>query len=68
LAALVIDKDGNVGMSGSVNAENVEGLDTWITENGNIYITNLTENNLDQKVIDKLNYITTVDENNFSVK
>lgn len=68
LSALVIDKDGNVGISGSVNANNVEGLGTWITENANDYITNLTENNLDQNVIDKLNYITTVDENNFSVK
>lgn len=46
LAALVIDKDGNVGMSGSVNAENVEGLGTWLTENGNIYITNIGAGNL----------------------
>lgn len=65
LAALVIDKDGNVGISGSVNAENVEGLGTWLTENGNTYITNLSEVNMSQSLLDKLNYITSVDTNNF---
>lgn len=67
LSALVIDKDGNVGISGSVNAENVEGLGTWITENGATYITGLTENNLDKSVLDKLNFITSINENNFTV-
>ena len=67
LAALVIDKDGNVGMSGSVNADNVEGLGTWLTKNGSTYITNLSENNLSKETIDKLNFITSVDKNNFSV-
>lgn len=32
LDKLVIDEDGNVGLSGSVNAENVKELDTWITD------------------------------------
>lgn len=68
LAALVIDKDGNVGMSGSVNAENVEGLGTWLTENGSTYITGLSEVNMSQSLLDKLNYITSVDGNNFTVK
>ena len=67
LAALVIDKDGNVGMSGSVNADNVEGLGTWLTKNGSTYITNLSENNLSKEITDKLNFITSVDKNNFSV-
>lgn len=66
LAALVIDKDGNVGMSGSVNADNVEGLGTWLTQNGNTYITGLTENNVSQGLLDKINYITSV-TNNFTV-
>lgn len=66
LAALVIDKDGNVGMSGSVNADNVEGLGTWLTQNGNTYITGLTENNVSQDLLDKINYITSV-TNNFTV-
>lgn len=68
LAALVIDKDGNVGMSGSVNAENVEGLGTWLTENGSTYITGLSEVNMSQSLLNKLNYITSVDGNNFTVK
>lgn len=68
LEALVIDKDGNVGISGTVNASNVEGLGTWLTENGNIYITGLTEVNMSQSVLDKLNYITSVNGNNFTVK
>lgn len=67
LGALVIDKDGNVGISGSVNAENVEGLGTWITENGATYITGLTENNLGQSVLDKLNFITSVNTSDFTV-
>lgn len=67
LEALVIDKDGNVGISGTVNASNVEGLGTWVTENGSTYITGLTETNMSQSVLDKLNYITSVNENNFTV-
>ena len=67
LAALVIDKDGNVGISGSVNADNVEGLGTWITENSNTYITNLTANNLDSSILDKLNFITSINTFDFSI-
>ena len=67
LAALVIDKDGNVGISGSVNADNVEGLGTWITENSNTYITNLTENNLGSSILDKLNFITSINTFDFSI-
>lgn len=67
LAALVVDKDGNVGISGSVNANNVDGLGTWLTQNGNTYITGLTEVNISQSLLDKINYITSVDNNNFTV-
>lgn len=63
LAALVIDKDGNVGMSGSVNADNVEGLGTWLTKNGSTYITNLSENNISQQLLEKIDYITSVTDN-----
>ena len=67
LATLVIDKDGNVGMSGSINADNVQGLGTWLTENGSTYITNLSEGNLSQETVNKLNFIISVDGNNFIV-
>lgn len=67
LDALVIDEDGSVGMSGSVNANNVEGLGTWLNQNGNTYITGLTEVNMSQDLLDKLNYITSVDGDTFKV-
>ena len=68
LNALVLDEDGSgVEISGTVNAENVEGLGTWITTHGNTYIKGLTENNLAQSVIDKLNYITSIEAANFTV-
>lgn len=67
LAALVIDEDGSVGISGTVNASNVEGLGSWITENGATYIQNLTENNLSADLKDKINFITSVDDANFVV-
>lgn len=64
LNALVLDEDGGgVEISGTVNAENVEGLGTWITTHGNIYIKNLNEDNLSNTVLDKLNYITSVTDN-----
>lgn len=68
LNALVLDEDGSgIEISGTVNAENVEGLGTWITTYGNIYIQGLTENNLAQSVIDKLNYITSIETAHFTV-
>ena len=64
LNALVLDEDGSgVEISGTVNAENVEGLGTWITTHGNIYIQNLNEDHLSNTVLDKLNYITSVTDN-----
>lgn len=67
LSALSIDEDGSVGISGTVSVENVQGLDTWMSENAATYVQNLTEENLSQEVQDKLNYITDVNEENFSV-
>lgn len=65
LNALVLDEDGSgVEISGTVNAENVEGLGTWITTNSNIYIKNLSEDNLSNAILDKLNYITSVETAN----
>ena len=61
------DEDGSgIEISGTVNAENVEGLGTWITTHGNAYIVGLTENNLSQQILDKLNYITSVDTSHFT--
>ena len=67
LSALVLDEDGGVGISGTVNADNVSGLGTWITNNAANHIVNLTENNLSQDLKDKINFITSVDESNFTV-
>lgn len=62
LSALVLDEDGSgIEISGTVNAENVQGLGTWITTNGNTYIKQLSENNFSDEVKNKLNYITAVD-------
>lgn len=70
LAALVIDDDGSIGISGTVNASNVEGLGTWITENAINHIVNLTEDNLSADLKNKINkpdFITSIDETNFTV-
>ena len=67
LNALVIDEDGGVAVSGTVNASKVEGLGDWITENGANYITGLTDNNLSPVLAEKINFITSVDTNTFSV-
>lgn len=67
LAALVIDEDGSIGISGTVNASNVEGLGSWITENGTTHIKNLTENNLSADLKNKINFITSVDDANFTI-
>lgn len=68
LAKLSIDDNGNVGISGTVNASNVQGLDTWISENGSKYISNLTEENLSESLENKINFITAVNTVDFTVK
>lgn len=67
LAALSIDEDGDIGISGTISVENVQGLSTWITDNSATYVQNLTEDNLSQEIVNKLNYITAVDGSNFTV-
>lgn len=67
LSALSIDEDGSVGISGTVSIENVQGLETWMADNAATHIQNLTENNLSQDVQDKLNFITGVNEEEFTV-
>lgn len=67
LSNLSINDDGSVGISANVAAEKVTGLGDWITKNGATYISELTENNLSSSLVNKINYITTVDNNHFSV-
>lgn len=67
LAKLTFGDTGNLEISGKVNAENVQGLGDWITINGATYISGLAENNLSVELKDKINYITTIDTNNFTV-
>lgn len=68
LNALVLDEDGSgVEISGTVNAENVEGLGTWITTHGNIYIKDLNEDNLNIDLIDKINFINSVETAHLTV-
>lgn len=75
LSKLVIGDNGNVEISGKVNAENVEGLDDWITGNAGSII-GLSEKNFTSALEAKLNgieqgaeknYISFVDENQLEV-
>lgn len=67
LEKLVIAEDGSVGVSGTINASNVKELDTWLETNGATYIKNLTENNLSSELVTKINFITSVNETDFTV-
>lgn len=71
LKALVINgEDGSLEISGTVSAEKVQGLDTWITEHstGENYVVGLSENNLTDERLAKLEaaiteqFIESVDE------
>ena len=65
--ALVLDEDSSgVEISGTVNAENVEGLGTWITTHGGTYIKHLTEDNLNAVLVDKINFINSVETEHFT--
>ena len=58
LNKLVInEEDGSLEISGIVNASNVQNLDTWITEHsvGDNFIPGLSENNLTDERLEKLN-------------
>jgi hypothetical protein len=69
LAKLSIDDTGNVGISGTVNIENVQGLEDWLNKNA-ATTPGLSENNLTDnlytKLIDQL-FIKTVDTNQLDV-
>lgn len=67
LAKLIFDSSGDLEVSGAVSAENVLGLDTWISDNGPNIIFNLDEGNLSPNVVNKLNFITSVDKTAFTV-
>ena len=67
LAALSIEDNGNIGISGKVSVDNVQGLDNWIINNGDDLLQNLTDTNFAQSVVNKLNFITSVDTNRFTV-
>ena len=68
LSALVIGEDNKIEISGIVNADNVQGLDTWLATNGANYIEGLDESNLADELVEKINYITSVDGDSFEVE
>lgn len=69
LAALVIGDDNNLEVSGTVNADNVKGLDTWITNNAG-KVEGLSENNFTDemkiKLVDSL-FISSVETSQMEV-
>lgn len=72
LNKLVIDSSGDLSISGTVNAENVQDLDLWITEHKNV-VEGLSDNNLTDERLAILesaiteHYISSVDETHFEV-
>lgn len=69
LDALVLGDDNNLEISGSVNAENVVGLEEWINANQST-VDGLSENNLTDSLYNKLNnslLITSVNSNQLAV-
>lgn len=70
LDKLVIDEDNNLEISGSVNAENVIGLEEWLNNNAGS-IKGLSENNLTNELYEKLSnllFITSVEETELQVQ
>ena len=69
LAALVIGEDNGLELSGTVNADNVQGLAAWLNKNAN-EVKGLSENNLTDELHEKLTnsmLITSVDISELSV-
>lgn len=69
LNALVVGEEGNLEISGTVNASNVQGLDTWIANHASTVI-GLSEENFNADFKEKLEnllYITSVKENELAV-
>lgn len=70
LDALVLGDSGNVEISGTVNAANVQGLEDWITERAGT-LEGLSENNFSDAYVTKLNgmlYISSVNTDQLQVK
>lgn len=67
LEKLVLGDDGSVAVSGTINASNVKELDTWLKNNGASHIADLTEDNLSISLVNKINFITAVDDDEFTV-
>lgn len=64
LSKLVMDEDGNVGLSGTINADNVEELDEWITKNRDSVAGLISE--ADQTKLDNL--FDQVDPQSFTIE
>lgn len=54
LDKLILNEDGSVTTGQSVAAGDVQGLDTWITNNGPTYIKNLTTGNLSDELVTQI--------------
>lgn len=68
LSSIKLGENGNLEISKKVHINDVEGLATWMAEYGSEYLENLSESNLSDDLISQINFITKVDENNFSVE
>lgn len=67
LEKLVLSDDGTVGVSGTINASNVKELDTWLENNSADHVKNLTDANLSEELAEKVNFITSVNNADFTV-
>lgn len=63
LSKLTVGDSGNLEVSGSVNAENVKDLDTWITERASS-LTGLSENNFSTELKEKLEGLAAINSVN----
>ena len=69
LSKLVIGEDESLEISGTVNADNVQGLEEWLNKNAGV-IDGLSENNLDDELYTKLTssmLITSIDTSELNV-
>ena len=69
LSKLVIGEDESLEISGTVNADNVQGLEEWLNKNAGV-IDGLSENNLDDELYTKLTssmLITSIDTSELKV-
>ena len=69
LSKLVIGEDDSLEVSGTVNADNVQGLEEWLNKNAGV-IDGLSENNLDDELYTKLTssmLITSIDTSELKV-